>query len=174
MFSKSERTAGDATPDTSDGARPASPAKTPAGNPASNPASNPGATSSVISADLKITGNLESAGDIQIDGTVDGDVRSRSVTVGEGAKVTGAVIAETARICGTLSGQVRASSVIIAKTAKATGDIIHKTLSIEAGAFLEGQVKRLDAEPAKAAPKLAAGKPAQASSPAPAKAAGGS
>ncbi len=41
---------------------------------------------SVISKALKITGQLESSEDIQIDGTVEGDVRAVSVTVGNGAQ----------------------------------------------------------------------------------------
>ncbi|MEM7226763.1 MAG: polymer-forming cytoskeletal protein [Pseudomonadota bacterium] len=130
-------------------------------------AASTAASPSVIGADLKITGNLESAGDIQIDGQVEGDIHGRSVTVGEGADVKGAIIADNARVCGTLSGQVRASSVTIAKTAKATGDIIHKTLSIEAGAFLEGQVKRLEAEVPKSAAQPTAAKPAAAPAKAP-------
>ena len=53
---------------------------------------------SIISADLRITGNLESDGDIQIDGTVDGDIRSGRITVSETAVVKGALEAETVRI----------------------------------------------------------------------------
>ena len=44
------------------------------------------AAPSIISADLKITGNLASAGDLQIDGTVEGDITSRQVTIGQGAR----------------------------------------------------------------------------------------
>ena len=36
-------------------------------------------TPSIISADLKVVGNLESAGDLQIDGRIEGDIKSRSV-----------------------------------------------------------------------------------------------
>ena len=72
---------------------------------------------SAISADLKVVGNLESAGDIQVDGTVVGDINSRSLTVGEGAHVEGSITAEKVRICGKLSGQVTAASVSIAATA---------------------------------------------------------
>ncbi len=103
-------------------------------------------TPSIISADLKVIGNLESAGDLQIDGRIEGDIKSRSVTVGETAQVKGAIIAETVRICGTVHGEVRASSVTLARTAKATGDIIHETLSIESGASLEGQVRRMETQ----------------------------
>ena len=109
-------------------------------------------TPSIISADLTVVGNLESAGDLQIDGRIEGDIKSRSVTVGETAHVKGAIVADTVRICGTVNGEVRAASVTLARTAKATGDIIHETLSIESGASREGQVRRMDApKPAAAA-----------------------
>lgn len=107
------------------------------------------ASPSIISPDLKVTGNLDSAGDLQIDGKVIGDIKSRSVTVGEQAHVKGAIISDTARICGSVHGQVRSASVTLAQTARVKGDIFHQTLSIEAGAELEGQVRRLEAEPAK-------------------------
>src|SRR3546814_6313312 len=42
---------------------------------------------SIISADLRITGNLKSDGDIQVDGHVEGDIDSATLTVGEGAHV---------------------------------------------------------------------------------------
>src|SRR5512145_3009840 len=50
---------------------------------------------SVISAELKVVGNLICSGDVQIDGAVEGDVESRTVTIGEGAKVKGGTSAET-------------------------------------------------------------------------------
>jgi cytoskeletal protein CcmA (bactofilin family) len=102
------------------------------------------ATPSIISADLKVLGNLESAGDLQIDGQVEGDIKSCSVTVGEGAHVKGSISAESVRVCGAVSGQIKASSVTIAQSARIKGDVFQKTLSIEAGADLEGRIGRLD------------------------------
>ncbi|HZT19564.1 MAG TPA: hypothetical protein VFA23_09190, partial [Dongiaceae bacterium] len=43
------------------------------------------AAPSIISSDLKILGDLISAGDLQVDGIVEGDIQSRSLTIGEGA-----------------------------------------------------------------------------------------
>jgi cytoskeletal protein CcmA (bactofilin family) len=42
---------------------------------------------SVLSSDLTIKGNLRTTGDIQIEGTVEGDIRAHLLTVGEGATV---------------------------------------------------------------------------------------
>jgi cytoskeletal protein CcmA (bactofilin family) len=120
---------------------------------------------SIISADLKITGDVVSSGDIQIDGHIEGDVQSRSMTIGENAQVRGAVTAESIKICGTVTGQVKANSVTITKTAKVLGDVLHTVLGIEPGATVEGHCRRLDSqqpgqEPKPAPPKEKVIKPA--------------
>jgi cytoskeletal protein CcmA (bactofilin family) len=99
---------------------------------------------SVISADLKIVGDLHCAGDVQIKGTVDGDIRSRTVTVGEGAQVNGAVYGQAVHVSGTVTGQIEAPTVTVARSGRIEGDVVHESLAVEAGAHLEGQCRRLD------------------------------
>jgi cytoskeletal protein CcmA (bactofilin family) len=103
---------------------------------------------SIISASLRIVGNLVSDGDIQVDGTVDGDVHSRSLTVSQGAAVNGGISAESVRIDGAVNGHIKASNVILGPTARVLGDVIHAQLVIEAGAFLEGHCRRMETESA--------------------------
>jgi len=98
---------------------------------------------SIISPDLTITGNLKSNGDIQIDGTVEGDIDSRLLTIGQAAHVNGSIVAETVRISGKVEGQVKAKNVTLDKTAKVIGDITHESLTMEAGAQFEGRVSRM-------------------------------
>ncbi len=102
------------------------------------------AAPSIISADLKITGNLASAGDLQIDGTVEGDITSRQVTVGQGALVQGAILANTVRIYGTVAGEIKANDVTLAKSARVDGDIGHQSIAMEAGASVSGRLTRLE------------------------------
>ncbi len=104
----------------------------------------PSAVPSIISRDVKIHGDLVSEGDVQIDGTVDGDVKSRSLTIGEDAVVTGTLTAGTAKIYGTVRGEIRADSVVLAETARVDGDIGHRLLTMEAGAEVNGRLTRLD------------------------------
>ena len=110
---------------------------------------------SIISPDLKIVGDLKSNGDIQIDGTIEGDINSRLLTVGEQAVVEGCIVADTVRISGTVKGQIKARMVHLDKEARGTGDLIHETLTMEAGALLEGQVKRIEPSSTKTKGKVA-------------------
>ena len=112
-------------------------------SPSRAPSPDPGVPS-IISADLKIVGDLHSNGDLQIDGAIEGDITSRSVTVGEGAVVRGSLVAENVRVYGAVFGQIKANSVTLTKTAKVEGNIVHQALSMEAGAVLSGNLSRLD------------------------------
>lgn len=107
-----------------------------------------GGMPSIISADLKVIGDLHSDGDLQIDGTIEGDVESRSLTIGTNATIKGSVSADVARICGTVEGEVKATSVTVAETARVVGDVVHEKLSVETGAYLEGACRHISAKPA--------------------------
>ena len=60
--------------------------------PASTPKAKPPA--SVISQDLHVIGNVKTTGDIQVEGTVEGDIRAHLLTIGESATINGEVIAD--------------------------------------------------------------------------------
>ena len=117
MFSKSDKPTTLSTDETnaprSTGTKAPAPAATSAATGAADSAP------SILSADIKITGNIESAGDIQIQGTVHGDVHSKTVTVKQGAHIEGSIHADIAEISGSIKGQVRAQTVNITKSAKA-------------------------------------------------------
>lgn len=102
------------------------------------------AVPSIISADLTITGNLVSEGEIQIDGAVVGDIKTDTLLIGEDAKVTGEIVARRVRVHGHVDGQITSKSVTLANTAHVSGDVIHEDLSIDKGAFLEGHCKRIE------------------------------
>ena len=113
-----------------------------------------GGVPSIISPDLKIVGDLKSDGEIQIDGTVKGDIKAHMLTVGEQGKVDGSTVAETVRIFGTVNGRVQAKTVRLDKSARVTADISHETLTIEAGAYFEGKMLPLKGASSGGAAKL--------------------
>ncbi len=134
--------------DTTAAPKPAAPAPvSPAGDSMAQPA--PAAPKqkpipSVLGSDLTVTGNLRTTGDIQVEGTVKGDIRAHLLTVGEQATIEGEIIADDIVITGRVIGKVRGLKVRLTSTARVEGDIIHKTIAIESGAHFEGSVHRAE------------------------------
>ena len=125
---------------------------------------------SVLSSDLIITGNVRTSGDIQVEGTIEGDIHAHLLTVGETATIRGELVADDIVVNGRVIGRVRGLKVRLTSTARVEGDIIHKTIAIESGAHFEGSVQRQE-DPLQsgkpAAPAQAAAAPApQATRPA--------
>jgi cytoskeletal protein CcmA (bactofilin family) len=131
--------------------------------PAAPAAPKPKPAPSVLSSDLTILGNVRSSGDIQVEGTVEGDVRAQMLIVGESATVKGEVMAEEVVVHGRVVGRLRGLKVRLSASARCEGDIVHKTIAIESGAHIEGSVQRQDdplaaakADPARRPPAMAA------------------
>ena len=99
---------------------------------------------SIISADVKIVGQIFSEGEVQIDGNFEGDIRTKVFLVGETGIIKGEVLAQTVHIHGSVNGHIKARDVNLAKTAHVIGNILHENMSIETGAFLEGNCKSLE------------------------------
>lgn len=147
MFSKSKiQEPGPKSPETvSPTATPTAPptgGQAPADYKPSAPKTKPPA--STLSSDLNIIGNIKTTGDIQVEGTVEGDIRAHLLTIGESATIKGEVTADDVVINGRIVGRVRGLKVRLTSTARVEGDIIHKTIAIESGAHFEGSVQRQD------------------------------
>ena len=111
---------------------------------------------SILSADTKLTGDLVSSGDVTVEGTIDGSIKCRSLTLCGQPTIKGSVEAETAHVSGAFTGELRANKVILNKTAKMRGDIYQEILEIHTGADFEGKVARLPASKSKSAAKSTA------------------
>lgn len=133
MFSKGSPK----TTTTGEAMKPEEPAPRP-----SKPAPRPSSMPSIVSEGLHVTGNMISDGDVQIDGTIEGDVRGRTLTVGINGKVIGKVEAHEVTIDGTIMGEITAENVRISKSAKVRGDVAQDSLTIESGAEFEGYVRK--------------------------------
>jgi|SRR5262245_7074718 len=96
-------------------------------------------TLSVIDAWLTITGNLESQGDVRVEGQITGDVRCANLVIGRDATVIGDIVAEEAVVRGKVKGTIRANRVILQETACVESAIYHKVLSVDEGASFDGQ-----------------------------------
>lgn len=155
MFSKSKPE--DSAPVPA-GASPASPYPTPLETKAAAPApvapkARP--VPSVLSSDLTILGNVRSSGDIQVEGSIEGDIRAATLIVGETATVKGEVVADEVVVHGRVVGRLRGLKVRLSSSARCEGDIVHKTIAIESGAHFEGSVQRQDDPLSKGKPEPA-------------------
>lgn len=119
------------------------PARTDPG-PAPRPDAEP-KRGSVIGNDLTILGerlSIVSQDELLIDGTINGDVSGKHVTIGEKGSVAGTVSSETVDVFGHVNGAVNAECVNLHPTSVVEGEVTHSTLSIAVGASFEGNVKR--------------------------------
>lgn len=99
---------------------------------------------SILSGGMEITGDIVSDGEVQIDGHLSGDIRCAKLTVGEGGRINGSVIADDCLVHGEVVGQIKAESVTLSRSSRVEGDVLHDTLAIEPGARLDGHCRRLD------------------------------
>lgn len=102
---------------------------------------------SIISSSLTVTGDIITAGDLTVEGTVDGSIACRTLTLGGAPTIKGDVEAETVRVCGAFTGSISASQVHLVKSAVMRGDINYQTLTIDKGAYFEGKAARLKSTP---------------------------
>ncbi|WP_427792641.1 bactofilin family protein [Brevundimonas diminuta] len=125
---------------------PAAPAPSPA--PAATPARPPeparpaaarSSSLSTLSAGVKYEGNISGAGELQVDGSLKGDIRVVRVVIGEGGAVEGTVHADILEVRGRVSGAIVAKQVKLFATSRVEGDITQEQLSIEQGAWFQGR-----------------------------------
>ena len=99
---------------------------------------------SVIGSDLTVIGNLESKGEVTVEGQIQGDIHCAMLLVGENAQVTGGIVAEEVVVRGKVQGSIRGNKVTLQSSAHVEGDVFHKALAIEQGAFFEGKSRRAE------------------------------
>ena len=102
----------------------------------------PAAGPSMIGTDLLVMGNLESKGEIQIEGQVQGDLKAGRIVVGPNAKITGGLVADDIVVHGTVMGSIRGMRVMLQSNSRVEGDVFHQSLAIEQGAYFEGKSRR--------------------------------
>src|SRR5260370_2238271 len=124
----------------------------PAAAPAKRTSRN-GGVPSIISAELIVRGTLVSAGDVTIDGKVDGDIRAASLVIGEKAVITGDLFAEEAIVRGRVEASIRARKVQLCSHCHGEGNILHEAFSVASEAFFEVNCRH-NVKPLAEAPEL--------------------
>ena len=95
----------------------------------------------IIGPSVKVKGDFNAQGNVIIEGTVDGSLKTvGNLEVGEKARVNANVEAKEARVGGEISGNIKIKGFLeVTATAKISGDIQAGALSIERGAIFNGK-----------------------------------
>src|SRR5690606_4592929 len=100
-------------------------------------------SSNTIGKGTFLEGNVETYGNIRIEGKVNGNVKSKSkVALGPSSFVQGNVTAQNADLEGEVKGRIEVTELLVLKaTAVIHGDIVTGKLVVEPGAVFNGTCK---------------------------------
>jgi cytoskeletal protein CcmA (bactofilin family) len=100
-------------------------------------------SSNVIGKGTTLEGNIDTFGNIRIEGKVTGSIKSKSkIALGHSSYVEGNIYAQNADIEGEVKGRLEISELLVLKaTAKIHGDIYTAKLVVEPGAIFDGTCK---------------------------------
>jgi cytoskeletal protein CcmA (bactofilin family) len=107
------------------------------------------ATPTLIGAGSKLEGELDCGGDLVVAGHVFGNAKvSGSLTLAEEGHWKGNVQPNTAVLCGELIGDIHVSERLeVRKTARIKGTIRAKSIAIETGAVIDGEMAVTSGKP---------------------------
>lgn len=93
-----------------------------------------------------LQGNIDTFGNVRIDGKLIGDIKSKSkVATGNASVVEGCITAQNAEIEGEVKGSLEVTELLVLKsTAIIHGDILTSKMVVEAGAVFNGKCQMGD------------------------------
>ena len=97
----------------------------------------------IIGKGTLLNGDLETYGNISVDGKVQGNVKTKSkIVIGQTSQVEGNIYAQHAEVAGEVKGRIEVSEILVLKpSAVIHGDIITNKLIVESGAKFNGGCK---------------------------------
>lgn len=111
-------------------------------SPAAKPARNGAPRLSFIGPELVVSGDLATDAQLHVDGRIEGNVKCAQLIQGVAGTIAGNIDADEARLAGTVEGTVVARTLIVEASARIMGDVAYETVSIDAGAQIEGRLAR--------------------------------
>ncbi|MBO6515866.1 MAG: polymer-forming cytoskeletal protein [Bacteroidia bacterium] len=101
----------------------------------------PNGSINVIGSDTTIEGDIVSQGDVRIDGTLIGSIKTSSkLVLGVSGKIEGNIVAKSADISGKVQGNAEVSEILYLKsTSRIFGDILTDKLVVESGGEFNGK-----------------------------------
>lgn len=104
---------------------------------------------SLIAETTEITGNIQFADGMRVDGVIHGDVKAQDgvpsmLLISETARITGMVVADHIILNGTVKGPVHARQMLeLQSKARIEGDVEYTALEMHQGALISGQLRPL-------------------------------
>lgn len=93
-----------------------------------------------ISEGLTVVGLVTSDGEVEVHGTVEGDIRCVTVFVGGKGHVSGSIRADNVVVDGTVEGPVECRDIIFHRKANVSGNVACDTVTVEKGAQIQGRL----------------------------------
>ena len=100
---------------------------------------------SFFARDVVVEGDVTSGAQIHVEGRIAGNVRCARLCQSESGTIAGDILADEARIAGEVEGTVSAGTLVVEASARITGDVTYETISIAAGARIDGRLARRQA-----------------------------
>lgn len=101
-----------------------------------------GARRSILAADLVVNGDVASTGPVDVQGRVTGQVKAPEIQIAPTGTIDGTALAHHLSVQGHISGAIEAQTVSLSASSIIQADVMHERIAIEAGARIEGQLKR--------------------------------
>lgn len=100
-------------------------------------------SSNIIGKGTIVQGNVETFGNIRVEGKVVGDIKTKSkAAFGQSSHIKGNILAQNAEVAGQIIGIMEVTELLTLKpTARIDGDIIVNKLLVESGAKFNGKCK---------------------------------
>ncbi|MBI4089977.1 MAG: polymer-forming cytoskeletal protein [Candidatus Kerfeldbacteria bacterium] len=111
----------------------------------------------VIGPSVKVEGNFVGSGNVVVEGSVTGTIRtSKDLRVGEGAKIKADIEAANVTVAGEVHGNVKANGRLdLGPSAKVFGNVETMSLTVANGAVLNGKCTMVKGEAGLATPPVA-------------------
>lgn len=98
-----------------------------------------------IGAGVTLKGEISVPDLIIVDGTVEGDVTARAVSVGQTGVIRGKIVATEADISGSITDHIEIKQLLIVRsTGRAEGRVMYGEIELEKGAIVTGDLSATD------------------------------
>lgn len=97
---------------------------------------------SVISEGFFFNGDIQSLGQLTVDGEIIGSIAVENLIIGVNGSVGGAVQAKTINVKGRLSGKVRCDEIIVGGRSIVDGDLTYSSITIQRGGVVKGDIHK--------------------------------